>query len=97
MVGVGVVLGLLGGVGRLIVERRRGGLPDKEEWPGAAWTRRQILVTVVVIALIIGAGFARTGDEPLAVYLALVVLAAVILLFDRVESSRRASRDGNDR
>ncbi len=79
MVGSGVLIGIVGGLGRLFIEWRRGGLGDEpERWTSIPLSRR--LPGLVVASLAIGAGFARAAGAPVAVYLAIIAIAVVISL-----------------
>ena len=83
MVGLGLVMGIVGGLGRLFIEWRRGGLGDEpERWTSVPLRRR--LGGLVAAALAIGAGFARAGGAPGPVYVALIAIATVVLLLSFV-------------
>lgn len=83
MVGLGVLIGIVGGLVRLFIEWRRGGLGDEpERWTSIPLSRW--LPGLVVASLAIGAGFARAASAPVAVYLAIIAIAVVISLLSFV-------------
>ncbi|HEV2808808.1 MAG TPA: hypothetical protein VGV93_00215 [Acidimicrobiales bacterium] len=87
MVGFGVLIGMIGGLGRLFIEWRRGGLGgEPERWTSIPLSRR--LEALVVASLAIGAGFARAAGAPVAVYVAILAIAVVISLLSFVVRRR---------
>ncbi len=83
MVGFGVLIGIVGGLGRLLIEWRRGGLgDDPERWTSIPLSRR--LEGLVVASLAIGAAFARAAGAPVAVYVPIIAIAVVISLLSFV-------------
>lgn len=64
MLGLGLGLGLVGGVARLVWERQRGGLAESEAVSFKKWDLRRLLVLIFVVALLMGAGAARAAEEP---------------------------------
>lgn len=87
MVGSGVLIGIVGGLGRLFIEWRRGGLgAEPERWTSIPLSRR--LEGLVVASLAIGAGFARAAGAPVAVYVPILAIAVVISLLSFVVRRR---------
>ena len=76
-VGFGVLIGIVGGLGRFFIEWRRGGLGDEpERWTSVPLSRR--LPGLVVASVAMGAGFALAAGAPVAVYVPILAIAVVI-------------------
>lgn len=77
--GLGLTLGIIGGLIRLFVEWRRGGLgAEPERWPPV--TLRHVVGGLAVVALTIGMAAARVADAPGAIYAAMIAIAVVVWL-----------------
>lgn len=91
MVGLGLAIGVVGGIARLLVERQRGhlsGEPEQFAWTASGSDR---LLVVIAAALAIGAGFARAAGAPWGVYVLLLAIA-VLVSARRILQRRRSGR-----
>jgi hypothetical protein len=96
MLGFGLAIGVVGGLSRLYYEWRQGGLGDEPKQWNVPTSRR--LVSVIPLALVVGAGFARVAGARPAISIALTVLAAALALLllvvqrDRADASKGGGR-----
>lgn len=85
---IGLAVGVVGGLGRVAFEWRRGGLGDELK----SWSAADMIITGVVTLLIVGAGFARIASAPVPLYVALFLSAALIAVTYEVRTRRLRDR-----
>lgn len=74
--GFGIALGVVGGLGRLAIEARRGGLIQDADGDRERWTPSRVVLSACLLALVFGAGLARVLRAPASVYIAILFVAA---------------------